>query len=87
MLSYRLFRDASYLICCTMNNHLSEDIAFDDQTIESSKSAMILLKQTKIYVDTLPTHCEQLLTLIRSQLPAYIIGRTVTSVSRQVHTI
>lgn len=73
--------DLSYLMCCTIDNHLSEGIVFQNNIIKPSESSLILIKQDKIKLHTFPSDLNQLITDIRTQLPTHIDYKTTTSVS------
>jgi hypothetical protein len=73
--------DLSYLICCTIDNHLSEGIVFQNNIIKPSESSLISIKQDKIKLNTFPSDLNQLITDIRTQLPTHIDYKTTISVS------
>ena len=81
--------DAYYLICSKIDNHLSEDILFDNQTIKSLQSSIISSKQQKIQLKTFPSDLPQLLSILRSLLPNHLHYRTINSVcsSLLIHLI
>ena len=76
------FSESSYLMRCTIENHLSEDIVFGDRTVEPARSSIVLLKQSKISLTAFPLALPQLITAIRTQLPTHIYYRTRVSVSK-----
>ncbi|CAF0721845.1 unnamed protein product [Rotaria sp. Silwood1] len=76
--------DLSYLICCTIDNHLSEGVIFQNDTIKSLESSSVLLKQDKIKLNTFPSDLNQLITDIRTQLPTHIHYKTTDS-NKQLH--
>ncbi|CAF0754356.1 unnamed protein product [Rotaria sordida] len=71
--------DLSYLICCTIDNQLSEGIVFQNNTIKPSESSVLLLKQDKIKLNTFSSDLNQLITDIRTQLPTHIHYKTTNS--------
>ncbi|CAF4047386.1 unnamed protein product, partial [Adineta steineri] len=71
--------DLSYLICCKIDNHLSEEITFDNSTVKSMESSLITLKQDKIKLNTFTSDLNQLVADIRTQLPTHIHYKTTTS--------
>jgi len=73
--------DLSYLMCCTIDNHLSEGIAFENNIIKPSESSLISIKQNKIKLDTFPSDLNQLINDIRTQLPTHIHYKTINSVN------
>lgn len=73
--------DLSYLMCCTIENHLSEGIIFDNNIIKASEPSLISIKQNKIKLITFPTDLNQLINDIRTQLPTYMYFKTIDSVS------
>jgi len=75
------FSILSYLICCTIDNHLSEGITFENHIVQPSESSLITVKQDKIKLNTFPSDLNQLITDIRTQLPTHIHYKTTTSVS------
>jgi len=75
------FSDLSYLMCCTIDNHLSEGILFENNIINPSESSLISLKQDKIKLNPFPSDLNQLITEIRTQLPTHIHYKTINSVN------
>ncbi|CAF4763159.1 unnamed protein product [Rotaria socialis] len=85
MISFDLFdfSDLLYLMCCTIDNHLSEGAIFQNSTVKPSESSLVLLKRDKIKLNAFPSDLNQLITDIRTQLPLCIHYRTTDSV-RQI---
>ncbi|CAF2358097.1 unnamed protein product [Rotaria sp. Silwood2] len=71
--------DSSYLICCTIDNHLSEGIIFQNNTIKPSETSLVLLKQDKIKLNTFSSNLNQLIADIRTQLPTHTHYKTTDS--------
>ena len=67
---------------CTIDNHLSEEITFQKNTIQPFESSLISLKQDKIKLNTFPSNMNQLIADIRAQLPTHIHYKTTSSVSK-----
>ena len=57
---------------CHIDNHLSEGLLFDQQTVEPSASSTVLLKQPKIQLSAFPTDTNELIAATRRQLPTHI---------------
>jgi hypothetical protein len=68
-------------MCCTIDNHLSEGILFENNIINPSESSLISLKQDKIKLNPFPSDLNQLITNIRTQLPTHIHYKTINSVN------
>jgi hypothetical protein len=73
--------DLSYLMCCTIDNHLSEGIALDNNIIKPLESSLISIKQDKIKLNTFSSDLNRLINDIRTQLPTHIHYKTVDSVN------
>ncbi|CAF3328118.1 unnamed protein product [Rotaria socialis] len=71
--------DLLYLMCCTIDNHLSEGAIFQNSTVKPSESSLVLLKRDKIKLNAFPSDLNQLITDIRTQLPLCIHYRTTDS--------
>lgn len=65
---------------CMVENHLSECILFEDQSIKPSESSIISVKQTRIQLNPFPSNINQAIKVIRTQLPTYISYKTIDSV-------
>jgi hypothetical protein len=66
---------------CNIENHISEEVLFDNQAIQPLNSSLIPIKQEKIKLNTLSSDANQLIKDIRNQLPKYINYQTAVSVS------
>ncbi|CAF2042514.1 unnamed protein product [Rotaria magnacalcarata] len=71
--------DLSYLMCCAIDNHLSEGAIFQNNTVKPSESSLVLLKRDKIKLNGFPSDLNQLIADIRTQLPLCIHYRTTDS--------
>lgn len=67
-------------MCCTIDNHLLEAILCQNNIIKPSESSLVLLKQDKIKLDAFPSDLNQLITIIRTQLPTQIQYKTADTV-------
>ncbi|UJR26188.1 hypothetical protein I4U23_007531 [Adineta vaga] len=71
--------DLSYVICCKIVNHLSEDITLENNIIKPTETSLRTIKQDKIKLNTFPIDFNELITAIRNQLPTHIHYKTTNS--------
>lgn len=73
--------DAAYRMLCSITNHLSEGIRFENQSIEPLESSIVSIREDRIQLTPFPANINQLISDIRSQLPKHIFYTTVDSVT------
>ncbi|CAF0978718.1 unnamed protein product [Adineta ricciae] len=74
--------DLSYMLCCTIANHLSEDITLQNNIIKPSETSLTMIKQDKIKLNTFPSDLNELITAIRNQLSTHVHYKTTNSNKR-----